>query len=164
MTNNECYKLIGILFTSYPNASLSREHADAYVSGLVDLPHNAATQAVDRLRRTSKFLPAVSEIREAATDLTVGARRTGIEAWETLGRATRRWGWQRRPKVTDPNMAFAISALGGWMAVCSLQTNDEVSARARFIEAYDIASKRERLDLDSGIPLPRAQRVQELKP
>lgn len=156
MTREEAGKVVSVLFSTYPNATLERRHVDAYVSGLLDLDAATVARAVDRLRRTSKFLPSVAELREAATDLTVGARRTGVEAWELLQRACRRWGWCSPPKVTDPKMARAISALGGWVAACSITTEAEMSARARFIEAYDVFARRERLDLESGIPLPQA--------
>lgn len=154
MTREEAGQIISVLFSTYPNTTVERRHVDAYISGLVDLPADAAGRAVDRLRRTSKFLPSVSEIRECASDLKVGPRRTGVEAWETLQQACRRWGWQQSPKITDPKMARAVNVLGGWVAACSITTDAEMSARARFIEAYDVFSRRERLDMESGIPLP----------
>jgi hypothetical protein len=164
MTKQEAYKLVGLLFTTYPNIKLTQENALAFVSALEDLPLDVATRGVERMRRVSKFLPSVAEIREAATDVAHGARKTGIEAWEVLGRAVRKFGWVAPPKITDPHLAFAVSALGGWTAVCSLREEAEMSARARFIEAYDGAARRERLDIDSGIPLPRATSEKELKP
>jgi hypothetical protein len=154
MTREDAGKIVSVLFSTYPNTTVERRHADAYISGIIDLAADAAGRAVDRLRRTSKFMPSVSEIREAVVDLTVGSRRTGVEAWETLQQATRRWGWQRQPKITDPKMERAINVLGGWVAACSLTIDAEMSARARFIEAYDVFSRRERLDMESGIPLP----------
>jgi hypothetical protein len=157
MTNQEAYRLVGVLFASYPLAKFTNQNADAYAGSLADLPLDKATQAIERLRRTSKFLPTVSEIRECCSDLSVGSRRTGSEAWDTLQKAARRWGWQRPPKITDTKMEHAIGVLGGWVAVCSITIDAEMSARARFIEAYDMMSKRERLDLDSGIPLPAQQ-------
>lgn len=154
MTREEAFKLVGVLFTSYPQARLNQSNADAYVSALIDMPADAAARAIERLRRTSKFLPTISEVRECVSDLSVGPRKTGVEAWESLQKAQRKWGWCRPPKVTDPKMARAIEVLGGWQAVCSITTDMEMSARARFIEAYDVFSRRERLDMESGIPLP----------
>jgi hypothetical protein len=154
MTQNEAYRLIGLLFTSYPSAKLTQQHADSYASAIMEMPVEGASKAIERLRRTSKFLPSISEVRECVSDLTVGPRRTGVEAWETLQKALRKWGWCNPPKITDPKMARAIDVLGGWQAACSITTDMEMSARARFIEAYDVFARRERLDMESGIPLP----------
>jgi hypothetical protein len=162
MTREEAAQLVSVLFSTYPNTNVERRHVDAYISGLLDLPAAEAGRAVDRLRRTSKFLPSVSELREGVVDLSVGHRRTGIEAWTTLQEACRRWGWQQPPKITDPHMERAITALGGWVAVCSITTDAEMSARARFIEAYDVFARRERLDLESGIPLPKGASVLQM--
>ncbi len=66
MTREEAGKLVALLFSTYPNTNVERRHVDAYVSGIVDLNADSAGQAAEKLRLSSKFLPAVSEIREAA--------------------------------------------------------------------------------------------------
>jgi hypothetical protein len=91
-----------------------------------------------------------------ASDVTVGPRRTGVDAWALLQQALRRWGWINPPKITDPHLARALEVIGGWQGACSITVDGEASARARFIEAYDVFSRSERLDLDSGLPLPKS--------
>jgi hypothetical protein len=153
MTNTECFKLIGILFTSYPSARLETAHAESYVSGIVDLPLDAATKAVDRLRRTSKFLPSVSEIREAAADVVLGPRRSGEAAYAVVMEAIRRFGRDEVPKFSDPHITRALGVWGGWVGVCN-SPDDDPGGRARFVELYEQLVRNERLDVVAGAELP----------
>jgi len=154
MTNSECYRLIGVLFTSFPNSKLSQENADAYVSGIADLPFDAASKAIDRLRKTSDpFLPSIASIRRAAADVVLGPARSGEEAYGVLLEAIRRYGQYEAPKFKDPHLTRALGVWGGWVQVC-LSPEDDPGGRARFIELYESLVRRERDDIVSGIPLP----------
>lgn len=159
MTTEEGFKIMAVLFATFPNANLERKHAEAYLSGIVDLPSDTVAKAVDRLRRTCKFLPSLSEIREAAADVALGRRRTGEEAYAVVLEAIRRFGRYESPKFSDPLIERAIGVWGGWVGACD-SPEDDPGGRARFCELYDSLARRERDDVVSGIPL-QAPRVRE---
>ncbi len=153
MTREECWKIIGLLFTTYPSANLDVKHAEAYASAIIDLPVAAASAAIDRLRRTKTFLPSVAEIREAAADIVLGPRRSGEEAYRVLLEAIRRFGRYESPKFSDPHITRALGVWGSWVDACN-SPEDDPGGRARFIELYELGVNRERADIVSGVPLP----------
>lgn len=169
MTKSESLKLVSLLFTTYPSANLDLKHAESYASALEDLPVEAAAKAIDRLRRTSKFLPSVAEIREAATAQLHGPRKTGAEAFGELNEARRRFGpyrecrfnpktgslqWRTPWPPLSPDVERAMTLTwGSWTECCTVPGDHDVSDRARFIAAYEGQSERERQDLVAGQPL-----------
>jgi hypothetical protein len=155
MTKTEASQLVAILFGSFPSTHVERRHVDAYVSGIEDLEPQAALEAVNRLRRTSKFLPSIAEIRDACTTVQHGPKRTGVEAYAEVNAAIRWHGrdyGQGAPKFRDPLIAQCLGVWGSWNDCCNAPPNDP-SARARFIEMYDNLAARTREGLVSGRPL-----------
>jgi hypothetical protein len=142
-----------VLFGTYPNATLERKHIDAYMSAIVDLPADAGSKAVDRLRRTKTFLPSVAEIRSAAADVQLGPQRTGEDAYRIVLEAIRKFGRYAEPRFSDPHITRALGVWGSWVGACN-SPEDDPGGRARFIELYESCAGRERLDVVSGIPLP----------
>ena len=65
MTTEQASALMKLLSASYPNATLSVETIAAYVHQLTDLEFPSTMTAVNRMIQTSKFLPAIAEIRTA---------------------------------------------------------------------------------------------------
>lgn len=159
MTKVEASQLVTILFASYPSAHIDRTHVDAYVSGITDLDTKSAAGAVDRLRRTSKFLPSIAEIRDACTTQSHGVARTGEEAYAELTAAVRAHGrdyGQGVPKFRDPLVEQCIGVWGSWNDACGSPVDDP-GGRARFIELYKQLSLRTRQDLAAGKALPSPQ-------
>jgi hypothetical protein len=162
MTRVEASQLVAILFGSFPSTHVERRHVDAYVSGIEDLEAQAAAGAVNRLRRTSKFLPSIAEIRAACADQQHGPKRTGVEAYTEVTSAIRWHGrdyGQGSPTFRDPLIARCLGVWGSWNDCCNAPPNDP-AARARFIEMYDNLATRTREELSSGWPLlpPQAPR------
>lgn len=167
MTKIEASQLVAVLFASYPSAHLERNNVDAYVTGIIDLSANDANAAVTRLRRTSKFLPSIAEIREACTAQTHGAVRSGESAWGELMQAKRRHGYdygpidvQRRlrdPIFGDPLIKQCLTLWGGWNALAL--ADDDAADRARFIALFAGLAGQERQDLTAGKALPLPQRT-----
>lgn len=159
MTPQEAGALVALLFSTYPQATLERRHAEAYVSGIVDLPKDAAGRAVDRLRRTARWLPTVAEVRDATADVVLGPRRTGEDAYRVALEAVRKFGRYNPPRFTDPHIARALGVFGGWVGFCDSPELDP-GGRARFVELYESAARRERADIASGLPLPDTRMAQ----
>jgi hypothetical protein len=167
MTKTEALKLVATLFGSFPSAHIDRNHVDAYASGIIDLDAAVTAMAVDRLRKTARFLPTIGEIREAATAQKHGPVRTGEEAYAELLAAVLRHGpdygpidTQRRrrdPLFADPIIARCIGVWGSWNDLCESQ-RDDPGGRARFIELFNELTGRERQAVVSGVPLPPPER------
>jgi hypothetical protein len=178
MKHEEASKIVAVLFASYPMSKFDRDNAKAFVDGISDLDAAACGAAVVRLVRTSKFLPSVAEIREAATAQRHGPRKTGAQAYEELLEAVQRHGgtpmirWVKREMrmqspwpPLEPDVAAAMrQTWGSWTDCCKAPDAQEMADRARFIAAYDGIAERERADLVSGQPLPPAQSAARLEP
>lgn len=176
MTRDEAAKIVAVLFGSYPMARFTKDNAEAYITGLMDLPADACGAAALRLRSTSKFLPSIAEIREAATAQRAGARKTGAEAYGELLAAVQRHGrypevrWvegkmqvqQPWPPVPPDVLAAVRQTWGSWEECCG-DAEPDAPGRARFIDAFEGASRRERDDLVAGAALPARPRPPELK-
>ncbi len=164
MTPLEAAELFRDIVAAYPNANVSERASEVYETMLADVDARAARAAAARLLATSRFMPTIAEIREAAAELTLGPRRLGGEAWGDVGMAVRRYGRNRTPEFADPLVAEAVRQLG-WLSICD-STND-VADRARFIELYDGLAQRERRDTVAGpalaLPAPKSGQRQ-LKP
>lgn len=131
----------------------SRATQKVYRDLLVDLDAGAARAAVERLAASSKWLPRVAEIREAAFAILRGPVRTGAEAWGDVQRGFQRWGATSVPAFSDPVVARVVRALG-WRDLCL--SENTVADRARFIEAYEqIAATSRRDEMVAGLPANR---------
>lgn len=141
MKPSQAAELVAVLIATYPWVPTSAATSVAYERGLVDLDHQVADAAVQRVIATHAYphrLPTVAEIREAALALTAGEARTGLEAWGEVQALLRRgFSSHRAPgaaDVADPLVFEAIHAVG-WRAIC-MADEDDASIRARFIDGY----------------------------
>lgn len=169
MTEAQAQKLVTVLVTAYPSAMLrlsadqQRETAATYRRMLADLEYAVANAAVERLLATSRYLPTIAEIREAAADLTGSGSRVGGEQWGSVRRAMASRGAHRTPGVdfvfNDPITARVVDALG-WRELCL--SDNPTADRARFIETYDKLAAEARRDVIAGA-LPAAKRLRELQ-
>jgi hypothetical protein len=62
-TKAEVTQVLVELAAGYPNFLLSAESTRAYVTDLIEIDRKSLAEAAIRLRRSSKFFPAISEIR-----------------------------------------------------------------------------------------------------
>lgn len=147
MTEADVAELFALIAGAFPNSRVTAATGTIYRRMLVDLDREKAHAAVCRLLATAKFMPTIAEIRGAAVDLELGARRAGAEAWGDVGMAVRRFGRYQDPEFTDPLVAECVRSFG-WHSLCD-STND-VADRARFVELYDQLSARQRADQVAG--------------
>ncbi len=151
MTSAECREVLKLLGAAYPNQRQRmsdddvRAMAAVYTAGLADLELSRVRAAVERLVKSSKWIPTIAEIREAAVDVTHGACIPGGQAWGQCLGLIRRYGSHRYPgidfAVDDPLLHATIRAFG-WLDLC--QSINQPADRARFIELYDQLAKSER--------------------
>lgn len=117
MNTTESQKVVGMLLAAFPAARITEPTVRLYERMLGDLDFELATNAVTRLVCTSKFMPTIAEIREAAADLSVGPARSGLEAWGDVMLAIRRVGHYGVPKFEDPLVAECVRIMG-WRYLC----------------------------------------------
>ncbi len=169
MTNEQALLILKRIWGSYLTQRQRMTAEDvqgmtlAYVTGLRDLEHDAALAAVERIVRTSRFLPTIAEIREAAMDAVHGTRKNGGAAWGECLALIRRYGSHRHPgidfEITDSHVAATVRAFG-WHDLC--RSDNSVADRARFIELYDQLAKGERKEaqIAPGLTLPAGPRTE----
>lgn len=172
MTEAQISKLVAALAAAFPAAKGDGGTVAIYQRMLVDLDHSAANAAIERLIATSKWLPTIAEIREAALTLGVGEVRPGGHAWgEVTREATRICNLSDSEVASDPTVAHpriadqvAVEAARslGWLAIRNRLESDETAFRARFIELYDkLAGQHRRSQLSES--LPAMQRFRSLQ-
>jgi hypothetical protein len=150
-----------------------REMAKLYAAGLMDLEFETTKAAVIRIVHTSKFLPTVAEIREAAGVVLYGDQITGLTAWGEVIRAIGRHGAYKRPGTTaeleqgdadfvieNPITLRVIRTLS-WSALCSGTIQTQMADRARFADEYDTIAGQERKNAQAspGFKSPALQIV-----
>lgn len=152
MKHSEVAEIVAMLLQAYPQAQFGPASSAMYERMLVDLDPATALEAVQRLMRTSKWLPTIAEIRTTAADVRHGPKRLGAEAWGDVTEAVRRVGAYRPPPAFTDSLVTDCVGMLGWRNLC-LGANDAAD-RARFIELYDGLVDRRRADVVAGKALP----------
>jgi|GEM_PF-965915 len=164
MTPVEAAKAVALLAAAYPAARWSEQTGQIYEQMLADLDFEVAKQAVMRLVCTSKFLPTIAELREAAGDIVLGPCRNGIDAWGDVTMAIRRVGSYGTPTFKDSLVGECVRIMG-WRYLCLAETS-EAADRARFAELYTDLQRRQRTAnlSEPGRLLPEGRREQRSTP
>lgn len=160
MKLSEVAELVMMLLAAYPHRDMSAATSSVYERSLRDLDVNLARVAVERLIRTSKFLPSIAEIREACEVTQKGHLRTGGEAWADAVKAARYVGsYAPTPKFKDPLVTEALRLWGSWKEFC-LSPEDDAAGRARFIQLYDeLAKRKHEQDVAGALPVVELKRI-----
>ena len=162
MTPAEAAKAVLMLQAAYPGARMTAMTGELYESMLADLEFDVVRGAIARLICTSKFLPTIAEVRDAAAEITLGPIRSAVAAWGDVTMAVRRVGHYGCPKFEDPLVAECVRALG-WRSLC-LGDSGEAADRARFCELYsDLQRKQRQRDVsEPGRLLPAGRPPNQL--
>lgn len=150
MKRSEAAELVALLVGAYPRGGVTEATCAVYESQLTDLTYEAASAAVGKLLRSSKFLPSIAEIREAVAQLALGDVRPGADAWGDVLHAIRKVGSYGNPRFADPIVEQCVRALG-WRNLC-LEGHNDAADRAKFCELYDRLAGRARTDVVAGEP------------
>lgn len=135
-TGSTLQKVLLMLKIAYPDAKLEEKSPKLYERMLADIPDEVLEQAtLDHISR-SQWFPKISELRRAAARLTGGIeqQQTGIEAWNDVNTAIRTLGRGGDPEFRNPVTAHVVRMMG-WRDLC--MSENQISDRARFIDAYD---------------------------
>lgn len=140
MTDREhALKVIGTLEAFY-DKKLSDVQAKLYVELLQDID-------ADRLEATAKYhmaqspwFPKVSELREGAAALTLGAIQPAIEAWGEVEQQMVRVGHVAKPEFSSVVTGIVVKSMG-WKNLC--MSENGMADRAHFLKAYEQVAQRE---------------------
>jgi hypothetical protein len=147
---SEAAELVALLVGAYPRGGITEATCAVYETQLTDLTYEAASAAVGKLLRSSRFMPTIAEIREAAAALELGDVRPGAEAWGDVLQAIRKVGSYGMPRFADPIVEQCVRSLG-WRNLC-LDGHNDAADRAKFCELYDRLAQRQRVDVVAGEP------------
>lgn len=129
MTSEECLALVTQLCDCYPR-DVKETTLEAYANALVDLPLETAQRACRDLIRTSKWLPAISEIREAEATLRMPEMPSVDAAWTEAIAILSRSGCAKG----SPYVSRALALLG---RSSDLREEQLHWIRPRFFAAYE---------------------------
>jgi len=145
MNKKEIINLLGIATANFPNMQERdmKPTAVLWEKALADIPYEVAEKALIKVLSTSKFFPTVSEIREAAVDLTRPRKMDAIEAWELIVQAVRKYGFYREEEALNslPDDVAEMARRFTWRELCLNENPDTL--RAQFRMAWETQSKRE---------------------
>jgi hypothetical protein len=178
MTSQEFRNLFTMLLAAWTTQRQKMSNDDVrgmaaiYTAGLADLDAGIVRDAVQRLVRTSVYMPTVAEIRQAAGVVIHGQQDTGVDQWGSVVRAIREQGMYKQPgadfKFNDPITDRVVRALN-WRELCASDHAAAVADRARFIDAYNQIAKLERTEAQANdgavsnvLPIRRSERTESL--
>lgn len=133
MTKAEALSCVAMLAASYPRHALTPVNLNAYAVMLEDLAFVDVSEAVKRLVCTSKWFPAIAEIRTEVAEAKCSELADPGLAWAEVLAMVSRCGYNGSPEWSSPAMADAVAAVG-WRHICI--DENIASSRARFVDAY----------------------------
>lgn len=162
MTEREASEIVLMLATAFRGDLRGMNEREVaawgavYRRGIADMVFDEAKAGVERLIKGSKFMPRVAEIREAVVTATRGQRRTGAEAWGDVKKLHSRFSIHRHPQDADytDELVRQVVQSFGWAELCN--SENQVSDRARFIEAYEQLAVQGRIEaqISAGAAAP----------
>lgn len=145
MTHEETLKIMALLTAAYPQANIEEETIQIYIKFLLDLPCEAGQAAALELIASSRWFPAVAELRQAAVEAMPENQIPGPgEAWGEVVGQLRAVGWYGRPSFSHPAITKAVKAMG-WRELC--MSENVVADRAHFLRIYENYQERAKKEL-----------------
>lgn len=132
-------EIIALLVAAWPAADFPEPTIRLYQRMLQDVDPELLMMAVQHFITTSTkdWPPTIGQIRDCVSSLVM--RAAGIldaySAWEQVLAQKQAHGIWKPPSLPELSHK-AVAAIGGWLSLC--KSDNEVSDRARFIEAYTL--------------------------
>jgi hypothetical protein len=180
MTATETKEILRLVFGAYPTQRQRlqpddvRAMLDVWSLALADVPFELVKAAIARLICTSKWIPAIAEVRAELTTVLHGRKRSGLDAWGDV----RQLGIYREGTEGVDPLALQVCQRFGWVQTRVLwrdgrdvqQWNvatgeNEESDRVRFAQLYDKLSgdEREQAQITPGAQIPRLKASQDAR-
>lgn len=147
---------------AYPNANLmpDKQSKEVWYTMLADLDYKVCMSAVKEIISNNKFAPTIAEIREKCVGYTQLPIADWSEAWETVLRLIRKYGYMEEMQALesmDDITRTCVKRLG-YQNIC--MSENIVADRANFRDIYEAEAKRRREQ--SKIPLQLQTQKQQM--
>ncbi len=143
MLESQSAKIVAVLQASYPNVKLGAGAETAYHLMLSEHEYETAMTLLPAiLRDHPDFCPPAPALAVAIERWTRPALDPA-EAWEAVCAERRRVGSWRAPEFSDPLISRAVESVGGWLAVCATEMQDEGTLRAQFRDIFTAFARRD---------------------
>lgn len=151
MKRSEAIALVAEVQAAWPQREFGPSTIKRYVDSIEHLEREAVAAAIEELVVTSKFVPSIAEITQAAHNAIPGDRAPEADnAWSEVLEQIRTVGSKRgmmnyatgedwEPQWSHPAIGQAAEALG-WDQLCS--SENLMADRAHFIKFYQGAIER----------------------
>lgn len=131
----------------FPEAKLSERAIVLYIEDLADYPTPVVVAALEHLRRTSKFMPKIAEIREVIALAILGpTTKASEQAKHVLKQIMHVGTYQDKPTFDDPITDKVVSELG-WKNLGLMSPNE---VREAVMVGYQTNRKAAMQKLQSG--------------
>lgn len=165
MTVEEFAVFVDRVKTAYPKDNLlaTKDAVRWWYDLLGDLPFQAAMNSLRQYSLSNKFPPSVADIRQIATEtLTINAMDVD-EAWGTVLRAIRTYGYMRESEALESLQEPCRSVVRniGWQNLCKSERVE--NERAFFRDSYRVKMERQRKEnaLPIGVKNERASLLEQ---
>lgn len=143
------------LRTYYPKEALlpNSQAMELWFRELQDIPFPIAEAALRKWVQTNKWSPSVAEIRGMSASVYLPEIPEWGEAWESVCKAIRRFGFYRQGEALnslEPLARKAVERLG-FRELCL--SENVMADRANFRMIYESLAKRERTKQQLALPL-----------
>lgn len=147
--------LLGAAFDKEVNEAL----LEVYWMDLKDFDPKDFERVVTNHRRTAKFFPKISELREELVRLKGFHRPTASDAWDDLLRAAETGEKPELDEITEK----ALSVCGGWDNFQFMSYHDLQFRRKDFLTVYNDGLERQDRQIKLGHDVPERLRIAEKK-
>ena len=158
MTKQEFSKFAMALKTLFPKETiLPNELAmRMWYKELCDIQYEVAEIALEKWVQTNKWSPSIAEIREMAASVSSPDMPDWSEAWESVCKAIRRFGYNRQREGLESldKLTREVVDRLGYKYLC--MSENHASDRANFRMIYENLSKREQTKHQIALPLHEA--------
>ena len=134
-TSDTIAQIITMIEIAYEK-NLGSEAQFLYHQLLHDIPDGLLKTATSQHIANSKWMPRISELREAAQSIQARALGlpTAAESWHEVKRQIANVGYYGHPEFGDKATATTVQAMG-WKYLCT--SKDEMADRAHYIRFFN---------------------------
>lgn len=148
MTTQEFNILVKSLKAAYPSQTFLPDEwsAKLWYAMLKDIPYKNLTLAIHKYIQSQHFPPAVADIRQLATEVSMEMIPDWSVGWQEVGTAISRYGYYRYEDAIasmNPVTQECVKRIG-WYNLC--MNENQASNRKQFCEIYESVQERKKSD------------------
>lgn len=149
MNYNEYMKSVKLMKSIWPDPNFLPDAftVDTWYELLKDLPAEQAFAAIKRHAQTSRWPPAIADIRSQAVDMQTSGEDWS-DGWDKLQTAIRKYGYYNEQAALDSmdEMTRTVVKRLGWKQICTTDLDDMMALRANFRMIYQEKTQKAKKD------------------